>query len=97
MAGASVAVVVSLAAVAPGCVRAPCCAVDDECAGGFLCFEGRCAAHCDDDSQCNEGELCDVRAVSAGGSGHVCHAKDASNAVLDACPYPSANNPGSGP
>jgi hypothetical protein len=36
----------------------PCCRVKLDCADGLSCFEGRCSPMCDDDAQCNEGEVC---------------------------------------
>lgn len=50
-------VVVVGAVSASGCDD-PCCVGDDDCADGFRCFEGSCAAVCDADAACLEGESC---------------------------------------
>jgi hypothetical protein len=44
----------------------PCCVDDLDCAEGARCFEDRCALQCDDDSQCDEGELCVESALESG-------------------------------
>jgi hypothetical protein len=73
---ASLACVVVAAAVG-GCDD-PCCTVSDDCSDGFACFEGRCAANCDVDSACNDGERCVGDGVcSADGDAQVCPFEEA--------------------
>jgi hypothetical protein len=72
---------VALAMFASCAPAAPVCCTDDvDCDQSSRCFEGRCAARCDDDSQCNAGETCQAPA-------DVCAETNPDADTLARCPY----------